>query len=159
MIPIDNDKKRINWHKIRAEYINGSSQRCLAEKYNVPLTTIQQRCMREKWSNDRKAAKIKIEQNVIQKTAEKAADNATLAEDIKRKGLIMLEKLFDDFTQYLATEHRDYNDGGNVTDIKRLRDLTAAYKDLTEDMPKANAVDDALATARDILGGIRSAVK
>ena len=88
--------------------------------------------MREKWSNDRKAAKIKIEQNVIQKTAEKAADNATLAEDIKRKGLIMLEKLFDDFTQYLATEHRDYNDGGNVTDIKRLRDLTAAYKDLTE---------------------------
>ena len=156
VIPIDTEK-RVNWHKIRAEYVNGASQRSLAEKYSVPFATIQKRCRLEKWSKDREKAKIEITQKVIQKTAEKAADNATLAEDIKRKGLIMLEKLFDDFSQYLATEHRESHN--NVTDIKRLRDLTAAYKDLTEDMPKVNAVDDALAAARDILGGIRSAVK
>lgn len=156
MIPIDTEK-RVNWHKIRAEYVNGVSQRSLAEKYGVSHTAVANHCRKEHWTEARKAAIANVEEIVIQKTAEKAADNATLAEDIKRKGLIMLERLFDDFSQYLATEHRESHN--NVTDIKRLRDLTAAYKDLTEDMPKVNAVDDALAAARDILGGIRSAVK
>lgn len=73
-------------------------------------------------------------QNVIQKTADLAADNATIAAGIKRKGLMLLDKLFDDFAQYTATEHQDFGSGSK--DIKRLRDLTAAYKDLTEDLPK-----------------------
>ena len=159
MINIDKAGKRVNWHKIRAEYINGASQRSLAEKYHLARTTISVRCRQEGWQQERESAKADIVQKTIQKTVNKVADNATLAEDIKHKGLIMLEKLFDDFTQHLATEHRDYNDVGNVVDIKRLRDLTAAYKDLTDDLPKANAADDVLATAREILGGIHSAVK
>lgn len=139
MIKIDTEK-RVNWHKIRAEYVNGSSQRSLAKKYGVSQTTVANHCRKEHWTEARKAAIINVEEKVIQKTAEKVADNATLAEDIKRKGLIMLEKLFDDFSQYLATEHRETNE--NVTDVKRLRDLTSAYKDLTEDMPKAKADTD-----------------
>lgn len=39
-----------------------------------------------------------------------------------------------------ATEVRSRN--GNSTAIFRLRDLTAAYKDLTEDMPKSKADTD-----------------
>ena len=134
MIPIDKDSKRIKWHKIRAEYINGASQRYLAEKYHLARTTISLRCRQEEWQKEREKAKADIVQKTVQKTAEKVADNATLAADIKRKGLIMLEKLFDDFSQHMATEHRETKD--NITDIKRLRDLTAAYKDLTDDMPK-----------------------
>ena len=38
-----------------------------------------------------------------------------------------------------ATEERSYDYDGNLTEINRLRDLTAAYKDLTGDMPKAEA--------------------
>jgi hypothetical protein len=42
-----------------------------------------------------------------------------------------------------ATEHRDYT-GRNLTDIKRLRDLTAAYKDLTDDMAKPEETENPL---------------
>ena len=45
------------------------------------------------------------------------------------------DRLFDEFASINSTEHRDI--GKNTMDIKRLRDLTAAYKDLTDDLPKA----------------------
>ena len=43
--------------------------------------------------------------------------------------------------------------------INRLRDLTAAYKDLTGDMPRADAGDEVLQQAREILGGVASAIE
>ena len=77
-----------------------------------------------------------------QKAADAYTDNATLAANIKRKGLEILSGLFDDFVNVRATEHRESK--GGKTDIKRLRDLTAAYKDLTGDMVANNAADNAL---------------
>ena len=144
VIPIEKEEKRVNWHKIRAEYISGVSQRKLAEKYGVSRTAIEQRCMKEKWTAERKKAKTRIQEKVIQKTAEMAADNATLAADIKRKGLLILSGLMDDFAKVHATEHRDYDFRNNVTDIKRLRDLTAAYKDLTEDIQSGGSATNEL---------------
>lgn len=142
MIIIDN-KKRLNWHKIRGEYIAGGvSQRKLAEKYGVSFSTIQKKCQREKWTEAREAAKIKVAENVVQKTAEAAADNAAIAASIKRKGLLILDKLFDDFSKHTATEHRESVDG--VTDIKRLRDLTGAYKDLTDDIAAGGSASNEL---------------
>ena len=149
LISIDSEK-RVDWHQIQAEYINGASIRSLAEKYPVSFATIQKRSIREKWSESRKAAKIKITENVIEKTAEKVADNATLAADIKRKGLMLLNKLFDDYMQYTVTEHRESKEPGTV-DVKRLRDLTAAYKDLTEDIQAgSNATNELLQSLLDI---------
>lgn len=136
VIPIETEKKRVNWHKIRAEYINGESQRTLAGKYHVSRDTIARHCRLEKWTEKRENAKSEITQNIIHKTAEKAADNATLAADIKRKGLLILDKLFDDFSQHTATEHRENKDG--IVDVKRLRDLTSAYKDLTGDIVQSD---------------------
>ena len=134
MIPID--KKSPDWNRIKAEYVSGTdSLRELSAKYKVPWSTLRQRAYREKWGADRKKTQTKVEQIVVKEAAKKAADNATLAADIKRKGLLLLDRLFDEFETVTATEHRDYK-GRNLTDIKRLRDLTAAYKDLTDDMAK-----------------------
>lgn len=151
VIPIDTEK-RVNWHKIRAEYIGGASQRSLAEKYGVSRTRIERRCMDEKWSEERKAAKAKIQENVIQKTADMAADNATIAAGIKRKGLLLLDKLFDDFVQYTATEYRETTP--NTATVKRLRDLTAAYKDLTGDLATStNGTNELLQSLIDLERG------
>jgi len=133
VIPIEKEPKRVNWHQVRAEYIAGTSQRKLAEKYGCNRAAIERRCRLEKWSEARKEARARVQEKVIQKTADLAADNATLAAGIKRKGLMLLDKLFDEFAKQKSTEHRDY-DGNNVTDIKRLRDLTSAFKDLTDDI-------------------------
>ena len=132
MIPIDS--KKPDWNRIRADYVSGgSSLRKLAKEYGISNSTIEKRAAREAWARKRKAAQGKVVENVVRKTAEKAADNATLAADIRRKGLEILNNLFDDFRTVNATEHRDYQ-GMKITDIKRLRDLTAAYKDLTGDI-------------------------
>jgi transcriptional regulator with XRE-family HTH domain len=148
VVTIDNEK-RVDWHKIRAEYITGVSQRQLAEKYGVSRTMIERRSRNEKWSSERVAARAKVQEKVIQKTAQKAADNATIAADIKRKALLLLDRLVDDFAQHTATEHREYNEH-NLTDIKRLRDLTAAYKDLTADMATGTGNNELLQSLYDM---------
>jgi transcriptional regulator with XRE-family HTH domain len=149
VIPIENEGKRVDWHKIRAEYITGVSQRQLAEKYGVSRTMIERRSRNEKWSSERVAARAKVQEKVIQKTAQKAADNASIAADIKRKALLLLDRLVDDFAQHTATEHREYNEH-NLTDIKRLRDLTAAYKDLTADMATGTGNNELLQSLYDM---------
>ena len=142
MVPIG--KTNPDWNRIKAEYVSGTdSLRMLSEKHGVPFSTIRRRSEREGWAEARKQARIKIEQNVVKESAKKTADNATLAADIKRKGLLLLDRLFDEFETVTATEHRDYT-GRNLTDIKRLRDLTAAYKDLTDDMAKPEDAENPL---------------
>ena len=132
------DKAKPDWNRIKAEYVSGvESLRSLSEKHCVPFSTIRRRAEREKWSADREAARIEIRQSVVKETAKKTADVATLAADIQKKGLMILEGLMDDFAQVTATERRETRKG--VTDIKRLRDLTAAYKDLTENITKQDA--------------------
>ena len=134
VIPID--KAKPDWNRIRTEYQTGTaSLRDLSKKYGVPWSTLRARAYREKWGEGRKNAQTKIEQKVVKEAEKKAADNATLAADIKRKGLLILDRMMDEFETVKGTEHRDYT-GRNLTDIKRLRDLTAAYKDLTDDMAK-----------------------
>lgn len=105
----------------------------------------------EGWAKLRRDADSKSVAIAQQKTAEAAADNATLAADIKRR---LLERLRRIEAKYPldATEVRSRN--GNSTAIFRLRDLTAAYKDLTEDMPKGGTADvEDLSPLVKLLGG------
>ena len=130
MVPIENEKKRINWNEIRAEFISGVSYGILSKKYHVSKSTIHKHAQDGDWRTLRTEAANQARTLSVQRTAEAAADNAALAASIKRQGLEILAKLFADFAKINATEHRESSQG--VTDVKRLRDLTAAYKDLTE---------------------------
>jgi len=90
---------------------------------------------------------------VEQKTAKAASDNAATAQRIKAKLLRRLEKEIDALPELVGSETRqtllenEYlkNDKGKTIGIKplktkeatkayKLRDLTAAYRDLTDDM-------------------------
>ena len=145
MVQIEKDNKRIRWHKIKAEYIAGASQRMLAEKYKVSRTSVAKHCRNEGWSEERKKAEAKVTQEVIRKTADEAADNAVIAERIKTKLLRRLEREIDHLPESIGSEmfqnvqNLEYDgnrvkkrtDGGKTY---KLKDLTAAYKDLTADM-------------------------
>lgn len=89
-------------------------------------------------------------------TADAAASNATIAAELKKSLLLRLKHIEQKYPMD-ATEIRTRQ--GNSTAIFKIRDLTAAYKDLTDDLPKLDAVEDALARAEKILGGVRSAIK
>ena len=132
MIPIEEGTKRIDWNAIRAEYIGGGiSQRKLAKKYGIAAGTLLQRANTEGWNALRNQATIKSITKVEQRTADAAADNATLAQDFKRRLLLRLMRVEEKFPMD-ATQIEIMDKGKKVT--FKLRDLTASYKDLTDGM-------------------------
>ena len=137
--------RRVNWDKVRAEYVaTGLSQRKLAQKYHIPFSTLQKRANREKWATDRDEARVIMAQNAVQETANAVAENAVIAARIKEKLLRKLEKEIDALPDLIGSETRnsiteqsagrDGKKAREVTKSFKLRDLTAAYKDLTGDM-------------------------
>ena len=133
MIPIENEK-RIDWNAIRAEYIGGGvSYRKLADKYGISKDIVARKADAEHWQKDRATVRDKAATKVIQRAAEAAADNATIAADFKKRLLLRLQRIEEKYP-YDATEVRTHEGKNTVT--WHIRDLTAAYKDLTEDMPK-----------------------
>ena len=137
-------KRKLNWHRIKAEYVTGTSQKKLAEKYHVSRDSIARHSRQEGWTAERIKAKAEITQNVIQKTANAEAENAVIASRIKAKLLRKLEKEIDALPDSIGSETRnsvteksgskDKTTLREMTKAFRLRDLTSAYKDLTEGM-------------------------
>jgi hypothetical protein len=111
----------------------------LSEKHGIPFGTLRRHAESESWTAEREKAEHEANTKAAQKTAELAADNANIAADIKRRLLERLKRVEVKYPMD-ATEVRTRM--GNSVAIFRLRDLTAAYKDLTEDMPKAKADTD-----------------
>ena len=135
MIPIE-ETKRIDWNAIRAEYIGGgTSYRKLAEKHQVSFMVLKTRAKKEDWPGLRTQAEHRATTEATQKTADAAADNAVIAADLKKRLLLRLSRMEQKYP-FDATEIRTHE--GKNTVIFKIRDLTAAYKDLTEDMPKGD---------------------
>ena len=161
MIQIEKDTERVNWKKIKAEYLAGDiSYRKLADKYGVSIDTLERRAKREEWVNERKETYGKItakaRQKIVEKTAETMADNAAIAADIKRSLLLRLQRIEQKYP-FDATEVRARQDKNVV--IYRIRDLTAAYRELTADIPTEDgasllaSADDMLVRIRETTGG------
>lgn len=126
--------KGIDWNSIRAEYIGGGiSQRKLAAKYGVSPDSLMRRANRENWKQDRDKAISKGVAKLQQRTANAIAGNAEIAAEVKRRLLLRLQRIEEKYP-FDATEVRTKANGNTV--IFRIRDLTAAYRDLTDDMPK-----------------------
>lgn len=97
---------------------------------------LKTRAKKEDWPGLRTQAEHKAITEATQKTAAASADNAVLAADIKRRLLLRLQRIEAKYP-FDATEVRTSE--GKNTVIFRLRDLTAAYKDLTEDIAQPEA--------------------
>ena len=109
---------------------------------------MRNRAEKDGWIEAREEAQRKTAFITAQKIAESASDNAAVAQRIKAKLLKKLEKEIDALPELVGSETRhtvtdnNYTEGKNprlknskeVSKAYRLRDLTAAYKDLTEDM-------------------------
>lgn len=141
MIPIEKNTERVDWNAVKADYIAGGTYGVLSKRYGQSKSAIYRMSKKGNWDELRERTRNAVEAETMKRVAETAADNATLAANIKRQGLEILAALFADFASIRATEHRESNQG--VTDIKRLRDLTAAYKDLCGDIVQSET-DSAL---------------
>ena len=137
VVNIGTDGKRIDWNAIYSEYIGGGiSQRKLAEKHGISVDILLKKANRDHWAKDRVKASNKAAIKAQQKAADAAADNATLAADIKKRLLMRLKRI-EEKDPMDATEAREK--AGNGMAIYRIRDLTGAYKDLTDGMTLTQA--------------------
>ena len=139
--------EKTDWEAIRAEYISDSkcTYRSLAEKYGVSEAYLVKKANKEHWKQDRDEAVRKGIEKGQRKAANAIADNATIAARIRTKLLQKLEKEIDALPDNIGSESNGtmIEDGKGAKGTKtktiksktfKLRDLTAAYKDLTADM-------------------------
>ena len=90
----------------------------------------------------RDTARVNAVSESCQRTADAAADNAVIAADIKKALLLRLKRIEQKYPMD-ATEVRTRQ--GNNTAIFRIRDLTGAVKDLTDDIQtSSNATNELL---------------
>ena len=146
--------KAVSWRKIKAEYVAGGiSQRALAEKWGVPMTTLVKHAKKEKWTAHRKDAENKAVEKASEKVAEAVADNAVVLERIKGKLLARLETMVDEFPGRNAAELKVRTfDKTKATETKySIRDIAAVYAALEEKTAKGGADIEDLSVLADLL--------
>lgn len=146
--------KAVSWRKIKAEYVAGGiSQRALAEKWGVPMTTLVKHAKKEKWTARRKDAENKAVEKASEKVAEAVADNAVVLERIKGKLLARLETMVDEFPGRNAAELKVRTvDRKKATETKySIRDIAAVYAALEEKTAKGGADIEDLSVLADLL--------
>lgn len=128
--------KRIDWTKIRAEYIAGGiSQRKLAAKYHVSETTLMKRASAEKWAELRKATESKSTAKAQQKTADAVASNAVKLEQAKGLLIDRLKRAIEQMPLNGGTHVRQYIQDGNkrLTIDYSIMDMITALEKLSKD--------------------------
>ena len=139
-------REAINWDAMRAEYVAGGvSQQALAEKYGVPYSTLSRHAAAEKWAQARKAAREGM--------SDAGEDgNSQIAARLRRKLLMRIERVADEIPDGAVTEIKSQDDGKVL--LFKLRDLTAAYKDMAGDILKGGDEADVedLSPLEELLG-------
>ena len=124
--------KRIDWTKIRAEYISGGiSQRKLAAKYGVSFGTLAQKANAEKWAKQRNETYNKSITKAQQKKANETASNAVKLEQAKGLLIDKLKKAIETMPENGGTHARKYIGDGSkklTVDYDLLAMVTALEK-------------------------------
>ena len=126
--------KKVNWIKIKNEYINTNIRyRSLADKHNIPFTTLRDRAIKEKWFQKRKEQRNKIGAKTEQKTAEKIIEaNVSYAEQI----ISISEKTVEALDKAVGQLETMYIDGESVetgiVNTHKLRQIVQSLKELKD---------------------------
>ena len=129
-------KKRINWAKIKAEYIAGGiSQRKLAAKYGVSETTVMKKAAAESWSKLKAETYSKSIAKAQQEASAVISSNAVKLEQAKGLLIDQLIKAIESMPENGGTHARRYIGDGNkkVTVDYDLLAMVAALEKLTAD--------------------------
>ena len=107
-----------DYKKIKAEYIaGGTSYRKLAEKYDVPFSTLRKVAKREGWTQKRTQVEHKVDTNVTEQVVENETKRLVDIVDVA-------DKLLDKISNTI--------DSLEVIDSQSLKHFTSALKDIKD---------------------------
>ena len=146
---------KTDWIKIKNEYINTSiSQRKLAEKYGISVSTLTKRANKEKWQQEKETQCNKIETKVQQKTADKIVKSEV---DRIANILALGDKLSAKIDKAIGQLETAIVDGEEVdtgiVDVRGLRSLVQSVKDL-KDIVRTDDNGDEIRKLDTILNGV-----
>lgn len=128
--------RRADWNAIREEYVAGGvGQRALAEKHGVAYSAVRRRAVEEEWIRKRKERL-----NGGEDAGRAEAGKGDIELRLRKKLLMRLERVADAIPDGAVTEMKEQGDSA-TTKLFKLRDLTAAYKDLAGDVGAGEARD------------------
>lgn len=153
--------ERVDWEALRAEYIAGGiGQRALAEKRGVKYGELKRRAAAEGWvalrrealageaRGDGPSASDGQAAAPAQELPEDAAAEGEIALRVRRKLLKRLERMTDEFPEGAVTEYKTQDD--KAVSLFKLRDFTAAYKELTGDLALEDGGKDGVKVLLDV---------
>lgn len=158
---VDIDREDVNWEAVRAEYMAGGlSQEALAKKHGVSAYALRKRARAEGWAAAKARGGVKAEAAAKPVEADgngtdtgsppsekagrarpEAAGSAAGEVQVARRTRMALLQMLERAAVAIpcdVTELKTTGDGGEVRMMK-LRDLTAAYKELAGDLPVKDA--------------------
>lgn len=161
---VEIEREAVNWAAARAEYVAGGvSQAALARKYGVSVYALRKRAGAEGWAAAKKRGAVRAEEGGTGKppwgdgpaggdvqdagpaptgdAGFDAPDDSGGDIQVARRARMALLQMLERAAATIpcdATEVKTTGDGGEVRLLK-LRDLTAAYKELAGDLPAGDA--------------------
>lgn len=159
---VEIEREEVNWAAVRAEYMAGGvSQVALAKKHGVSVYAVRKRAGTENWTAKARDAGPGIDDKNREGGEARAADVEAVggvggdvqaagpvsagsdAQAARRTRMALLQMLERAAAAIPcdATEVKTTGNGGEVRLLK-LRDLTAAYKELAGDLPAGEAGAD-----------------
>lgn len=113
----------MDWKTIQTEYITdeSSSYRKLAEKYDVPLTTLADRAKKEEWAKKKKQHRDKVITKSIKKKETEQIDRMARLMTVTDKLLNKIEQTVDRLTEEEI-----------VIEKSTLKQISGALKDIKE---------------------------
>ena len=141
MITIAN--KNPNWNEIRAEYIAGGiGQRKLAEKHGVSYPTLRDKSIAEGWVKEReKAPAERIRQKLLRRLEAEIDALPSSIGSQSRQSVI---------TRTSEPRNRNNTTTKDMSKEYKLRDLTAAWRDLTDGLIDESEKDDSVRVIIDV---------
>lgn len=139
------------WRAARADYEAGMNRKAVCSKYGCSYSALNSKIDREHWGKTRekvaRSVQEKKERHLATTIAKTEADNATITAGIRTTLLRKLARIAESLPED-ATETKISS--GGLTTVRRLRDLTAAYKDLVGDMAPEQASNELLQSLIDM---------
>ena len=141
----------MDWNEIKTEYITtNTSYRKLAQKYNIPKTTLEHRAKTEKWF----AAKRQYNDRVVAKSIKNAENNAvytrTALYELAGKVAEQIDSFINeyDLAALIAVGIKPKDITGAIRDLKDVLDIKSEADIKEQDariknlQRQANAADD-----------------
>lgn len=149
---------KFNWSAIKIEYLTTEiTQKDLAEKYGVSISTISKRAMDEKWTKQKKIQKNKIEKNVMKESVKiissEKIDNIKRISSLAERLIEKLEIAIEQLNMHIITNKKKVKtiEKGNI--VKEIIEETES-KEIIEaiiDKQGLKQISSALKDIKDIV--------